>query len=198
MHGIDRLWDELTGLIGKSIADRTGCLYRNKVYFVPFLNRELRVNTLSRCVTVAGKAVTSTDNCREHLILAVLSFLVSGERRQAEGSWITEKELPGGSFFFHGPHALPVHPVIEKCGVNAELLVERGVTLGGRRAGYGDGSVDFEVLPGVRMCIALWEADDEFPASCTCMFDRSFRNMLPLDVVLALVHAVVCVLVFDI
>ena len=185
MDGIEKLWNDLEALDAASVAKRTGVRILDKVYLVGFLNHEIRVDPASR----------SIDAGSNHLKLAVLSFLVSGEIRPPEGVWVTEKELPGGSIFFQGPHKMPVDPITDLFGKNAAVFVDRGTTLGGVRSEFGDGSIEFNVLPGVRMCLVLWEEDEEFPPECTVMFDRSFKRMLALDVVLGLTFAVVEALV---
>lgn len=196
MNGVEKLWNDLNSLNGDEVAERTAALYRGGVYTVPFLDRELTVDPESRRVTVSG---TSRGDVllSNHVTLAILSFLVSGELRTPVGTWINEKQLPGGSLFFQGPHKMPVAPVIDKFGKASSAFIERGLALGGQKTEFGDSSVEFTVLPGLQMCIVLWEEDDEFPAECTVMFDRSFKGMFALDVVLGLTSAVVELIVAD-
>ena len=197
MEGREKLWNELRALEGESVAERTGARFQDGAYFVNFLSRELRVDPAARSIETTGLDTQGSLFESNHLGLAVLSYLLSGEIRRPEGIWITEKELPGGSLFFQGPHGMPVGSIIEKFGRSAKGLVSRGIALGGVKSQFGDGSVELRVLPGVRMCIVLWEEDEEFPASCTIMFDKSFRYMLALDVVLGLTHAVVDTIVCE-
>ena len=191
MEGVEKLWNDLRLLEGDSVVARTGVKFEKGVYFVPFLNMEIEVDPATRRFKLPDSISTDEELQHNHMTLAVLSFLVNGELREPEGTWITEKELPGGSLFFKGPHQMPLQPIIDKYGTDAKGFVERGKSLGGVESEYGDGSVEFAALPGLKICFVLWEADEEFSATCTIMFDKSFQRMLALDVVLGLASAVV-------
>ncbi len=189
MDGAEKLWNDLASLDQMDVEARTGIRCIEGAYEVPFLNRRLRVDPEAK--SIKDRVVAGNDYQTNHLTLTLLSYLVHGEKRRPDGIWITEKELPGGSLFFQGPHGMPAESLTGRFGTNAGEFVKSGESLGGRASGFGDGSVELDVLPGVKLCIVLWEADDEFPASCTFMFDKSFQDMLALDVVLGLVQAVV-------
>ncbi len=197
MEGIEKLWADLYSLDCNEVARRTGVVCLEKGYIVPFFNLNLTVDPVSRRIESTGSSSMTEVLHGNDLTLIVLSFLVTGERLSPQGIWITEKELPGGSLFFQGPHGIPSLPLVRKFGKDAGAFVDRGISLGGIESEFGDGSVEFNVLPGVKLCIALWEADDEFSAECTFMFDRSFRSFFPLDVVHALAHAVVDTIMSD-
>jgi hypothetical protein len=194
MDGTEKLWSDLGSLDGMGVAQRTGVRFQDGVYFVPFLNRELRVSPASRSIEAPGLNSEKSFLQSNHLILAILSFLVTGEIRPAEGTWINEKGLPGGSLFFQGPHKMPVKPIIDKFGKDAAAFIDRGVFLGGSQSEFGDGSIKFTALPGLKMCFVLWVEDDEFPPECTVMFDKSFKSMFALDIVLGLTSAIVDVI----
>ena len=191
MEGIKKLWEDLNELDGASVASRVGIRYDDGEYLVPFLDHAYRVTPATHTIERATDPENAGPVVSTHLFLCMLSFLISGELRKPEKTWMTEKELPGGSVFFQGPHAMPIQPIIDAFGRNVEALVIRGATLGGTQSEFGDASIELSVLPGIRMCIAIWEADDEFPASCTIMFDRSFKGMFNLDIVYAIAASVI-------
>ena len=192
MDGLKKLWTDLSALDGREVARRTGAQFDEGSYLVPFLGSMYLVDPDARSIKASNTESSELGaGGSTNRTLAILTYLVVGEMRPRVRTWITEKELPGGSVFFQGPHVIPVQPIIGEFGKNVAAFVIRGVSLGGVQSEFGDGSVEFPVLPGLQMCLALWEADDEFPAACTVMFDKSFSGMFALDVVLALVSAVV-------
>ena len=191
MDGTTKLWNDLRALDVGDTIKRVGVRFADRVFLVPFIDSVYRVDPGQNTVEPVVEAKSAMPAVSNELELCLLSFLVFGEIRPRENSWITEKELPGGSIFFQGPHAMPVQPLLDTFGRNAGSFVLRGVSLGGTQAEYGDGSIELGVLPGIRICFAIWEADEEFDASCTVMFDASFKGLFALDVVLALTSSVV-------
>jgi hypothetical protein len=120
--------------------------------------------------------------------LLALTYLIQAQELPLDGKWISEKDLPGGSTFFRGPHALPVQPLLGRFGNDLEAFRRAGLALGGQGLQFGDAAFRFATLPRIPTACVLWRQDEEFPARITMMFDRTLARQLPLDVVLALVH----------
>jgi hypothetical protein len=120
--------------------------------------------------------------------LLTLTYLTQAQELPLDGKWISEKDLPGGSTFFRGPHALPVQPLLGRFGNDLEAFRRAGLALGGQGLQFGDAAFRFATLPRIPTACVLWRQDEEFPARITMMFDCTLARQLPLDVVLALVH----------
>jgi hypothetical protein len=61
------------------------------------------------------------------------------------------------------------------------LLVDAAASLGGLRASYGDASVTVNAFSRVPMTIVIRTGDEEFPPSCTVMFDANVSDYLPTE-----------------
>jgi hypothetical protein len=104
---------------------------------------------------------------------------------------VSERQLPGGSLFFQGPHALPLAPLLRRFGADGEAFRRVCLGLGGRPIEFGDAGFAFQALPFIPLAVILWIADEEFPARAGMLFDPTAADHLPLDLLLALAHAVV-------
>jgi len=122
--------------------------------------------------------------------ILLIRYLASPETRVL-GTEITEKELPGGPTFFQGPHELQLGPLLERFGKDAAGFTRRGLELGGQQVEHGDAAVKFLPFPEIPVTIILWEADEEFPASASILFDKSICNRFELDMVFILIQQLI-------
>ena len=198
--GEDAFWPKLAELDPEEVCAHAGASFLENVslsdsgsagvYEIEFLYRTYRVDAVNRIVAGPDGGIVDGEPA-----LLLLSYLVLAKEVDLVGEWISEKQIPGGSLFFQGPHAIPVAPIAGRYGNDPKALIKRGLALGGDKGEYGDASVFFTALPRIPVGFVLWEQDDEFPASVTVMFDRSIGVHFPVDVVLALVGSIVRVIV---
>ncbi|MHC4158199.1 MAG: DUF3786 domain-containing protein, partial [Planctomycetota bacterium] len=101
------------------------------------------------------------------------------------------ESLPGGEFFFRGPHVLPTRKLAEIFGAKPELLYEAGKRLGAKKCDFGDGSVELLVLPRIPLTFVVWAGDEEFAARGSILFDQTASEQMPLDGLLAAINLAV-------
>jgi hypothetical protein len=84
-----------------------------------------------------------------------------------------------GAFVTHTQQILVPH--VEKIEVSAHRIIE---TLNGCQAPSGVGG-DFSLmvypLPKIALCYIFYEADEDFPASVTCLYSSNALSFLPID-----------------
>jgi hypothetical protein len=180
-----RLWQKLREQKPEDVCRRTQAKPGPGGYLLQFLCREVAVSLADG--RIGGELADPLLEDQE-LELLLLTYLTQAEETPPSNAWITEKDLPGGSLFFRGPHALPVQPLVRRFGTDREAFRKAAVGLGGTPLEFGDASFGFRVLPRLPAAGILWLGDEEFPARFTMMFDRTTDHHLPLDVVLALAH----------
>jgi hypothetical protein len=183
--GRARLWQALGALEAAAVSRRTLAAVEPGGYSLGFLDRRYRVEPETGRI---GGPLADPLLADPEFELLVLSYLIQAAEVPAEGTWITEKDLPGGSLFFRGPHALPLQPLLARFGGDPPAFRRTAEALGGGSLPYGDAAYGFTALPRIPAGCVLWAADDEFPARINMLFDRSLSRHLPLDAVLALVH----------
>ncbi|WP_022664915.1 DUF3786 domain-containing protein [Desulfospira joergensenii] len=94
------------------------------------------------------------------------------------------KEFPDsmpytGAFITHTEQVLAPH--VEKIAASMDIILE---TLDGKASPDGVGG-DFSfmvhALPKIVLCYIFYEADEDFPASATCLYSSNARLFLPVD-----------------
>jgi len=180
------IWKEFEDREPQEITDRTGALYREGVYHLPFLDRTLLLSSVRRQVQVAG-APEAEPGFR--LCLTALVYLLR-INPAALGPGISPLELPGGATFFRGHHSLPGGPLEELFGRDAASLLAAGKKLHGETRPAGDVAVALEVFPGLVVEVILWQADDEFPAKVSFTLPAHLDRFWFLDAVWGLLNLV--------
>ena len=191
LTGVEKLWSDLKNLDPIDVTRRTGSRHLDGMYIVEFMKGEYEIDPAKSLI----KAPETHPLRGGELELLLLAYLVDAKNIDVTGRWISEKEIPGGSLFFAGPHKMPLDPIASRYGNDPGAFIERAVELGGKPLEYGDASAAFDALPRIPVAFVLWEADDEFPAEVTVMFDETVSKHIPVDVCLALVGSTVGFLV---
>jgi hypothetical protein len=126
-----------------------------------------------------------------YLPMVLVLFLLKARDLPLDGRQVTERELPGGDFFFRHLHRLPTQPLEEAFGRRPDAFLAVGRRLGATPTALSDASFQITPLPRLPVGIHLWTADEEFPARCVYTFDASAHRQLPLDIIFALVIVLV-------
>lgn len=182
-------WRELAQADPEEVSRRTGAVFQEGCYRLPFLNRELVVHPASSRLGVAG-AEGAEPGFR--LCLATVLYLLQVDTG-ALGPLVSPLELSGGTTFFQksGPHSLPNPLLEERFGRDLAGFLAAGRRLGGEAVAAGDGALAFRVFPGLMMEVILWQADEEFPAQASFTVPGGLDRFWRLDVVLGLIVVVV-------
>ncbi len=130
---------------------------------------------------IDGLGAASSELLSDAFQILLLNYLLAPNGGPDSGELISEKELPGGATFFRGPHALPVESVVARYGTDVPGFEARSLELGGETASHGDCAMRFQPLGSISMTYILWQADDEFGASMSALFDRSISRWFALD-----------------
>lgn len=180
-----RFFEELLGLDPQEVCRRalcdhdaeTGC-YRVTAFGTGWLVDPRRERVIAEEEGAEGPSL--------ELGLALVFYLLGAKDEPISGEWVSEKDFPGGTAFFRGPHAIPSHLVAEKFGGDREGFKRACLALAGRPLDMADAAFSFRALPRVPLAALLWVADEEFPAEARVLFDRSLSLHLPLDVIFGL------------
>jgi hypothetical protein len=183
-------WEFLRGSDVSDVCRRAKVTWNpDGFYTVPFLDKTFRVFPASEQVeTDSGDPAAGNPEFR----LVLLCYLLLTKDIPSMAHWVSEKDLPGGSMFFTGPHALPSMPLIKQFGNAPEKFLEAGKKIGGiELPSYGDAALVFTVLPRIQCACVVWKKDDEFPARASFLFDQTADAHLTLDILTAMVRYLV-------
>lgn len=172
-------WQDLRSRPAELALAQPGVAASASGFELIFLTSRYRVDPEAERIDALGAPVILSDAFQ----ILLLSYMLAPHGGLPTGELISEKELPGGATFFRGPHALPVQEVVARYGDDVAGFDARARELGGEPARHGDCAMRFHPFPSLPVTYILWQADDEFGASMSALFDRSISRWLTLDMV---------------
>lgn len=123
--------------------------------------------------------------------LSILHYLLEAQPVATKGTWVSEKEIPGGELFFRGYHRIPVDPLKDLFGNRPDLFAAVAQKVGAVPVDMGDLAFAFQILPRIPMVLVLWKGDEEFDPELKVLFDETIhRHLHNLDTIWAFVGAV--------
>ena len=186
------LWQQLLELDRQDTGQRAICSYccETDSHIITMLNSEYLVELEKRDIS---RLQPGTDSVKASFIeqLCILSYLINSSQLPPSKKPVKAESLPGGAFFFRGPHVLPTAKLEDVFGANPELLYSAIEGLGAEKCDFGDASIELQVLPRVNITFIVWAGDDEFRARASILFDETVSKQLPLDSLQATVNLAV-------
>lgn len=122
----------------------------------------------------------------EYLSIFMIHYLLMSPATDLENEWISEKDIPGGSTFFRGPHAIPTDLVTRTFQNDIAAFDRCCRVLRGEPVEMGDAAFRFQITERLPVVVLYWQGDEDFTPEARMLFDRSICRFLALDVVFAL------------
>jgi len=118
--------------------------------------------------------------------LFIVHYLLKAKEIGPANQWISEKDIPGGSTFFRGPHEIPTSLITDHFDGDIEGFKNRCEQLMGSPLSLADAAFVFEIAPRVPVAVLYWRGDDEFPSDSKILYDRTIHVHLASDIIYAL------------
>jgi len=183
-------WDKLSQLHPTDVCNRTEAIYNpsREGFLLPVYNlRYLILPKEKKILRMESNDKPVVEDLHPYFYLMVLVYLTEAKDIKPTHTWVSEKDLKGGSTFFRGPHGLQVEELINLFGKAPEAFLKGGKKLGGSEILYGDKGFALEVFPKVPLAYILWKGDAEFPPKISVLFDSTIESHLPLDIIWCMV-----------
>ncbi len=188
------LWEQLRQADPEEIRRNAAVPYDRdaRAYRVPFLDAEFLVlPDEMRIASASSTAAYVPQKLLFQFYLVVLHYLLEAAPEPLSGKWVGEKDIPGGSFFFRGPHEMPVKYLLKHFGSRPDAFRNAARRLKGVEIDAADAAFRLWVLPRVPMAFMLWEGDEEFEPAMRIRFDASVSSQFQaLDTVWAMANVV--------
>jgi len=184
------LWETLSTLHPTDVCNRTEALYHpaREGFVLPVYNlRYLVLPKSQRILRIGWDDRPVEEEMSSFFSLMVLVYLTEAKDLKPDHTWVSEKDLKGGSTFFRGPHSLQVRELEERYSRNPDAFLAVGRSLGGTQILYGDKAFALEVFPKIPMAYILWRGDEEFAARVGVLFDATVEAHFPLDIIWCMV-----------
>lgn len=119
------------------------------------------------------------------MILNYLSFTEYDIENR--GKWISLKEIPnGGMMFYPAFYKTTITKLINNFGYDVDKFIKCAEKLGGEQIKLGDVGYIFNVFPKVRICLVIWQGDDEIEPNATVLFDSSIQFLMHIESIIGL------------
>ena len=140
-----------------------------RLYSVSYCGMQYSIEQDSGIITPLDGAEQLNNN-DETLIM---QYLTQSSGIPPRGKWINFLQLPGGEL-----HLLPfkndaLFPLAKVFGTDAAAFFSASRKFGGESIEVGDYAVLIPAFPKIPLVVALWMADDEFPATANILFDET-------------------------
>jgi hypothetical protein len=183
-------WNKLSELHPTDVCNRTEAFYNPswEGFLLPVYNlRYLILPKVKKILRMQWNDQPVEEELHHFFHLMILVYLTEAKDIKPAHTWVSEKDLKGGSTFFRGPHSLQVGELEDLYGKNPDAFLKAGRKLGGSEILYGDKGFALEVFPKVPLAYVLWKGDNEFPPKIGVLFDSTIESHLPLDVIWCMV-----------
>lgn len=122
----------------------------------------------------------------EYFYLFIIYYLLESRIIEPTGEWISEKDIPGGTTFFRGPHEIPTHLICTRFQNDTAAFQKKCEQLYGHPIAMGDAAYRFDITPCLPVAVLFWAGDDDFPSEAKLLYDRTIIQQLPTDIIFAL------------
>lgn len=146
------------------------------VFNLDYMNAEYQVSHPEG--TIQSKSGQTLPLADEILILHYLNF---AKGTGLKGQLISFKELPDGAIYIEPFLRRTVKPLLKAFEGNMDKILPLAQKMGAHTETRGDISFTLRPLPMIPITFVLYREDEEFPASCSILFDASAPGYLPTE-----------------
>jgi len=183
---IDRVYfQELSERKPKDVCRRASCEYDdiNDLFILSVWGDEYGIFPNQFKIKCLDNKIQSLH---EYFYLFIIHYLLTSKEIEITNEWISEKDIPGGTTFFRGPHQIPTNLISLRFNNNVNKFKERCEQLHGIPLNMADAAYRFKITPRIPVAVLYWKGDDDFPAESKILYDRTIAEHLASDVIYAL------------
>lgn len=178
-------FQELSKQDPKDVCRRASCTYdeMNECYILSVWGDEYGISPNQLKINCMGN---NTQSLHDYFDLFIIHYLLNSKEIGICNEWISEKDIPGGTTFFRGPHEIPTHLLSLQFNNNINEFKERCEQLHGIPLNMADAAYSFKITPRIPVAVLYWKGDDDFPAESKILYDRTIAEHLASDIIYAL------------
>ncbi len=183
---IDRVYfQELSDRKPKDVCRRASCEYDeiNDLFILSVWGDEYGIFPNQFKIKCMDNKIQSLH---DYFYLFIIHYLLTSKEIEITNEWISEKDIPGGTTFFRGPHEIPTKLISFRFNNNINEFKERCEQLHGIPLNMADAAYRFKITPRIPVAVLYWKGDDDFPAESKILYDRTIAEHLASDVIYAL------------
>ena len=183
---IEELKTSLGAVNPDMLAGRTGAVFAAGIagsgeFQITYWGREIRIShpEFSAFESEGGQALDLMDQ-------AMLAYYFStSDGTPLPGRWISFSELPDGAFYTQAFQGYTGAELAKKFKNDLDGVARTATSLPGylpeQGEPLGDAAFAFQALPNIRLLVACWLGDEDFPPSYRVLFDAAAGHHLTTD-----------------
>lgn len=177
-------FDELNACDPADVSKRTGAVYNAQTgcYELMVWNGFYSIDPKNGKIALQSG---TGEHYNDYIHIFIINYMSRAKAVHPSGTWVSEKDLVGGSGFFRGPHLLPVQAICDRFGNDLDAFKTVCETLGGKPVDFADAAFSFEITPKIPVAVLYWLGDEDFPSEARMLFDKTIEAHLALDIVFA-------------
>ena len=183
---IDRIYfQELSERKPKDVCRRASCEYDdiNDLFILSVWGNEYGIFPNQFKIKCMDNKIQSLH---DYFYLFIIHYLLTSKEIEITNEWISEKDIPGGTTFFRGPHQIPTNLISLRFNNNVNEFKERCEQIHGIPLNMADAAYRFKITPRIPVAVLYWRGDDDFPAESKILYDKTIAEHLASDVIYAL------------
>ena len=106
----------------------------------------------------------------------LLRYLLEGKNIKWNGQWKTFREMPWGEMYIQPYTGRVLTRAAFTFGTRIDAFRKASEKMGAAKENHGDAGYEFELVPGYRMQILVWEGDEEFPPNAQVLYSDNFET----------------------
>ena len=106
----------------------------------------------------------------------LLRYLLEGKNIKWNGQWKTFREMPWGEMYIQPYTGRVLTRAAFTFGTRVEAFRKAAERMNAVKLPHGDAGYQFELVPGYRMQILVWEGDEEFPPNAQVLYSDNFET----------------------
>lgn len=106
----------------------------------------------------------------------LLRYLLEGKNIKWNGQWKTFREMPWGEMYIQPYTGRVLTRAAFTFGTRVAAFCKASEKMGAVKLPHGDAGYQFELVPGYRMQILVWEGDEEFPPNAQVLYSDNFET----------------------
>ncbi len=158
------------------MADCSGSVFDadKQLFTIKYFNRSYYVAYPSGQVSPT-KEVNGADK------QILLYYLAKASGLPLRGNWLSFMQLPGGPHHYGPFKKEAINPLAKRFDNDLKTFIKAAKDLGAKPLGIGDAGFIIRALPKIPLGVAIWQGDDEFPATANIVYDASAPTYLTTD-----------------
>ncbi|ETR73949.1 MAG: hypothetical protein OMM_00567 [Candidatus Magnetoglobus multicellularis str. Araruama] len=167
----------------EDICARALCKYVDDRYIIGVWGIDYAVDPVAKTIEpINGNGYKP----HAYFYLFIIYYLLYAKHIKIIDKWISEKDMPGGTTFFRGPHEIPTRLITDMCQNDIQLFKKACEDLNGTALKEADAAYRFSITPHIPVAVLYWIGDDDFPPEGKILYDKSITSHLTLDMVFSL------------